>query len=193
MSLGEMQRGLGDNLQDWQVGQQFMRQQYLLHLQKTEGFIDTNKFLPTESAGHEAFYAHPEMWAKTKHGIDVNDTFKARDEARQLPHQLFEDFSKGWIEEAKGDSSHKFHGVAKQLDDIGIFMPPNSMRNVNGVRQSGEHRDYEKSKIKANKRDKPLALITHVEEAPKKKAEDDRPIPSTRTHKGLRLYLDLTK
>jgi hypothetical protein len=213
MSFGDLQRGLGGRLQDWQVGQQFMRQQYLLHLQKTEGTLDPNKFLPTWPAGDESFPAHSNMWSKVKRGIDVGTTFSARDAERQLPHQLFEDFSKAWIEEAKNDPKSEFHGTAKQLDEIGIFMPPNSMNKVNEIRQAGKHREYEKNKVKANKRDEPLALITHTEKGvqdilaqlsqqQKEYKESKRPIPETRTateaqgsatKKGLRLYLDLTK
>ncbi|MHA2068138.1 MAG: hypothetical protein ACXABY_27570, partial [Candidatus Thorarchaeota archaeon] len=159
-SLGDLKRSLGDHLEDWQIGQQFLRQQYLLHLQDTEGHLDPERFRSSWGTGEGA---SPRM-VKTQEGMsryvgwdDIGGLagFNARSVKNQLPHQLFDSFAKSWITEASTDENHPHHAVAKELDDLGVFMPPSAMADPREARRSGAHKEYEKS-IVASK-EKPAA------------------------------------
>jgi len=129
MSLGDMQKGL-PKLQDWQVGQQFMRQQYMLHLQEANGGLDPEYFLGTwaNPRGNSAMLrptkaasAPVEGWGKNQG--EATQKFYGRKQARQLPHQMFDSFCKQWMQDAAGDEKHPHHEAAKELNDLGIFMP----------------------------------------------------------------------
>ncbi len=127
MSLGDLQKGL-PQLKDWQVGQQFLRQQYMLHLQEQEGGLDPNKFLPTwadpgVSAGASPSLSTSSLWDPTSKA-KAGALFAARSAAGQLPHQMFDSFCKAWLEDTSADKNHPHHEAAKELSELGVFMPP---------------------------------------------------------------------
>jgi hypothetical protein len=100
MSLGDLQKGMS-TLKDWQVGQQFMRQQYMLHLQEANGGLDPEYFLSTWASPREgsAMLRPSRNAAKPVAGWGKNwgeaqEKFTSREVAGQLPHQMFDSFCK---------------------------------------------------------------------------------------------------
>jgi hypothetical protein len=185
-SLGDYKRGLGDNLPDWQVGQTYLRGQYVLHLQETEGHLDVNKFLPTldaaaggdEQAFHdlvhlikgEAPQKVPVPQWRSKTNINSFEEFDKRKADKTLPNDLFEAFSKKWIDDNKSNPASANHETAKELDEMGVFMPAAAMMDPSAYRKTGKHREYENTITGAN----PKADIGHL-------ARHNKPAQSSQT------------
>lgn len=150
-TLGDLKRAGGD-VEDWAVGQNFLRQKYLIHLQETEGHLDYEKFRTCLGVGvgdiqHQPSYA---FWYGSNEAAanEADKEFKRRKEAGLLSNQLFDSFAKAWIRDAKElpewDPDHQ---AAKELDELGVFMGVGHAVNPD-YRRDQKHREYEKS-IKA--------------------------------------------
>ena len=74
MSLGDYKRSLKTSgLEDWAIGQTFLRSRYASFLQETEGHLDFEKFRPTLNNMHGEPIPFPEVWkqrAKIPEGVD---------------------------------------------------------------------------------------------------------------------------
>lgn len=157
-SLGDYKRSMGGHLQDWQIGQTYLRAQYALHLQDTEGHLDFNKFLPTQdsfhgghehplkvvrrsTSGEERLVVTPEWRAK---GKDHNSyaEFDRRREEKTLPNDMFQSFAKKFISDHKDNPESQFHAAAKELDSVGVFMPPSAMGDPKAYRRDGKQHQY---------------------------------------------------
>ncbi len=63
MSLGDYKRSLKTSgLEDWAIGQTFLRSRYASFLQETEGHLDFEKFRPTLNNMHGEAIPFPEVW-----------------------------------------------------------------------------------------------------------------------------------
>ena len=168
-SLGDMQRALGGQLEDWAVGQTFVRMKYLQHLQETEGHIDYEKFRATIGAGSSLSDNIPRagFWPDYKAEDESSKEFTRRKESGLLQNQLFESFAKQWISDALAQpEDHPDHIAAKQLNDIGIFMGQGFATNPKFYRDKGLHKRYEKS-IKPGYPPKDLNASSSVVTKPK--------------------------
>lgn len=145
MSLRDYTQGLGGNVEDWSVGQTFLRNRYTLFLQETEGEIDYEKFRTTlGTLDNPDAMANPKMWKNLP-----QDEFLYRKENGLLPGQLFDSWSKGFLDKAAGDPSHSDHEDAKKLQELGVFMGPGFAQNPEKYRREGKHLEYAKT-IKGN-------------------------------------------
>lgn len=163
-SLGDLKRAAGGHLEDWEVGQTFLRMHYLMHLQETEGELDFDKLGRTEWRSWDGTIHMPRIGAGSSgEWSDLDSTaFSARNQAGQLPSQLFNSWAKAYIEEGASDESHPYHNDLKQIKDIGVFMEPGSLVNHKEYRASGKHREYEAT-IEA-KKDIPRRLAGSLRE-----------------------------
>lgn len=157
MSLGDYKRALGSNVQDWEIGQTYLRGKYALHLQETEGHLDPAKFLPTmdsvtgtnempfsytgSSGGLEC---HP-AWRVNNSSQAGFEEFMRRQDAKTLPNDLFNSWAKKYINDHKDNPESPDHKVAQELDRIGVFMPGSSTVDTKAFRRTGGHREYEKT------------------------------------------------
>lgn len=157
-SLGDYKRALSDNLSDWEVGQTYLRGKYVLHLQSTEGHLDPAKFSATMDqlgGGNEMPLQHPnddgDGWDLDSSWMVGNsnkagwDEFTRRKEEKQLPNDLFNSWAKDYINTHKGNPESSDHDTAKQLDEIGVFMTAEGMKDPKAFRKEGGHREAEKS------------------------------------------------
>ena len=145
MSFGDYKKGLQSNVADWVAGQSFLRNRYLLYLQQTEGEIDYEKFRSTVgNTGQSDIMKHPGMWNNLP-----DDEFLYRKAKGYLPHQLFDGWAKGYLEQAAADETHSDHHDAKQLLELGVFMGPGFAQNPDKYRREGKHIEYAKT-IEAN-------------------------------------------
>lgn len=155
-SLGDYQRALGDHLSDWEIGQTYLRSQYVLHLQETEGYVDPAKFqatLDSLSGSNEIPLQNP-----SEKGWQLDDSWKVgnseeagwknfnqRKEDKTLPNDLFNSWAKKFINDNKNNSESTFHSAAQQLDQIGVFMSSEAMKDPKAFRREGGHKEYEKT------------------------------------------------
>jgi len=117
----------------------------MLFLQKTEGEIDYEKFRTTAGTVDDGnAEPHPGMWKNLP-----DDEFEHRKDNGLLPSQLFDTWSKGYLEAASSDPNHSDHEDAKTLSDLGVFMGPGFARNPEKYRKEGKHIEYAKT-IQAN-------------------------------------------
>ena len=189
-SLGDLQRAMPD-MTDWQAGQTFLRMQYVMHLQKTEGHIDPSKFRSSMAAPDGQVVSRDELhmgeWLKNRKeqreaqekesaspfpdregyegpGRDIEGDnasmeayirrnsdwekgeFERAQERGELPSQLFDSFSKGWISAHAHSDNSPYQAEAEKLADIGVFMPASfeAMKSPAAYRLSGAHREYAK-------------------------------------------------
>jgi len=191
-SLGDYKRAMGGNLQDWQVGQTYLRAQYALHLQDTEGHLDYNKFLPTmdsfhggnefpmkavrggESGEEKLTLARP--WRVKNSGS--TDEFERRKEEKTLPNDLFQSFAKKFINDHKDNPESQFHTAAKELDEIGVFMPPSAIADPKAYRRTGEQHQYARTIVSRN----PDADVGHTRNLA---GEDVDPMAATQVAESL--------
>lgn len=161
--LGDYKRAMA-GMQDWEVGQTFLRNRYVVWLQKNHGTIDRQKFLHTMNNNQGTVGEPGENWDFAgASDMDKWREYADREQAGMLPHQLFESWSKAYIQQASSDPSHKDHHDARALDHTGVFMQagfPSHEGGVKGYRDSGKHRKYEKS-ITASF-DIPRSIIYHM-------------------------------
>lgn len=177
ISLGDYQRSM-PGLQQWEVGQTFLRNRYVLWLQVHHGSIDRQKFLHTmnSNSGLQGMPGDFSNWSFA--GLLEKDHWKEygeREEGGMLPYQLFESWAKAYIDSAKNDESHPDHHDAKALDDIGVFMQagfPTHSGGADGYRKAGKHREYEKT-IKPNL-DVPKSVFYHMESKKSEREEQTR-------------------
>ncbi len=168
-TLSDLKRAIGDHIEDWAVGQTFLRMKYVEHLQKTEGHLDYEKFRPVLRAGADdesltklqAKYAgdttyingalskgkpHPYFWSGSdKEQIDDYDN---RKENGLLSHQMFDSFGKQWIIDGmQKEEGHPDRVAAEELALLGVFMDPGGGFTLNpqDYRAEGKHRKYEDS------------------------------------------------
>jgi len=145
MTFKNYREAIGGDVEDWAVGQSFLRNRYLLHLQETEGEIDYEKFRSTQGSLDEPdMLPTLGMW----NGLPP-DEFAYRKEHGLLPSQLFNSWSKGFLETAAADPSHRDHEDAKSLQELGVFMGPGFARDPEKYRREGKHIEYANS-INAN-------------------------------------------
>ena len=141
-SLTDLKTAL-NNQEDWVAGQTFLRGQYILHLQKTEGHLNYKHF-DTDIVSTKGVVSPYENLNNTS----IFDFYK-REEKRDLTHQKFEDFALDFIDSAKSDPSHPHHEDAKELDRMGVFMEAGFNQDPL-YRASGRHKEYE-NKIRAER------------------------------------------
>jgi len=162
-TLGDFKRSLQDHLSDWEIGQTFLRSRYVLYLQNNEGHLDYNKFLPTidkfgedsempglvpASSPGEGEYGNFDLdsaWKVNNSSEKGLEEFRRRKEEKTLPNDLFNSWAKHFIGEAKANENHPDHQAAKELDKIGVFMAPESVKNPFEYRKNGRHREYEET------------------------------------------------
>jgi len=154
MSFGDWKRGMaGSGLEDWSVGQSFMRSRYVSHLQREEGHLDYEKFrnVPVNIDGLQAAMVTP-LWDSTypfklsSHATQEQmKDYDYRAENNQHPNEMFESFAKQHIATALADSNHPDHSSIKEIVELGIFMGPGAMKDPKAYRARGEHKEYEKS------------------------------------------------
>jgi len=162
-TYGDYKRAAGSHLQDWQVAQTYLRSQYVLHLQETEGHIDPDKFIKTQSNGLGTNEIPDEDPGKNPKRYAL--AYKQMENSRSngvLPNQLFESFAKKWIEDNKANSTSPNHATANELDTLGVFMPPESTDDPTAYRKTGAHHEYAKGIVARN----PPANIFSGEAAP---------------------------
>lgn len=160
-TLGDVKRSLGGHIEDWAVGQTFLRMQYIMHLQETEGHLDFEKFRSTSGTGHSEQAAkviggelepRKGMWGPYKEPAQaekIQKEFERRKEAGLLQHQLFNSFAKQWINDSMNlDKDHPNRIAAEELDYIGVFMGDGFMMYGTGpeeYRRDQAHRSFEKT------------------------------------------------
>lgn len=149
-SLGDMKRMCG-RLEPWQQGQTFLRMKYIEHLQKAEGHLDFDKFRTTMTVTDEGSTKvipriGGQFWTGSNWSEQIEEV-EGREAAGTLPNQLFESFAKAWMMTHAADESSPHHADAKELQGMGVFMPPGAdiMENPKKAREQGLHEDYEKS------------------------------------------------
>lgn len=125
-SLGDLKRSLGGNLEDWAIGQTYLRMKYLSYLQKTEGHLDFEKFRTIIGPGADMLDGHAfpreGFWAGTRQ--EASKEFERRKKAGLLQNQLFESFSKQWINDALSGPDGESKSSAQELSKLGVFMGP---------------------------------------------------------------------
>ena len=147
-SYGDMKRSMSD-AQPWQQSQTFLRAQYMMHLQETEGHLDYKKFQPyMYSAKEDLVRPDGRMWVG-----DPDDRVSEAVEQlknRTRPNELFEDFAIDFLDKHAADESSPHHAAAKEMLEQGVFMGPGFAGDAAGYRSSGQHKEYEKE-IRAKK------------------------------------------
>lgn len=127
-SLGDLKRTLGGDLEDWAVGQTYLRMKYLSHLQKTEGHLDFEKFRPIIGPGEEplggidASIPRKGFWFDSYQ--DTYSEFYRRQDSGLLQNQLFDSFAKQWINDALAGPDGENKSSAQELSKLGVFMGP---------------------------------------------------------------------
>lgn len=153
-SLGDVKRALGSHIEDWSVGQTYLRMQYISHLQETEGHLDYEKFKATSGNGmpHDIWPQKPRkaMWGGNDKEPAVKEAiqkeFTRRSKAGLLQNQLFNSFAKQWISDSKKlPDNHPHKIAADELEEIGVFMGDGFIMNPEEYRKSNQHRDFEKT------------------------------------------------
>lgn len=137
-------------MSDWESGQDFLRNRYTVWLQENHGSIDRQKFLHTESSNDGKHHGpgDPSNWGFAGSREKQIDEFQAREAAGVLPHQLFESWSKAFLDQAANDPSHRDHADAKSLTNLGVFMERGFCSFPGGeaaYRAAGLHKKYEAS------------------------------------------------
>jgi hypothetical protein len=107
---------------------------------------------------------------RSKTNINSFEEFDKRKADKTLPNDLFEAFSKKWIDDNKSNPASANHETAKELDGMGVFMPAAAMMDPSAYRKTGKHREYEKTITGAN----PKADIGHL-------ARHNKPAQSSQT------------
>lgn len=180
MTLGDVKRSIGPYIEDWAVGQTYMRMKYMLHLQDTEGHLDYEKFRPTMGYGAEK-YADKQVprpggfWAGTEG--DQHEEFHRRKDAGLLQNQLFNSFAKQWLSDAeKLPDDHPDKIAAKEIADIGIFLGPGMATGATMYRSDKKHIAFEKT-VKPGYPPKDIINATGIlSEAPGKSAPEPKKI-----------------
>jgi len=95
-SFGDMQRGFGRSLAEWQTAQTYLRMKYVLKVAE-----ENNGTLP--------FYEFHEDTTKQ----DINN--------RETPNEKWEDFAMDFIDQHSADPSSPEYATAKRFAEIGIF------------------------------------------------------------------------
>jgi hypothetical protein len=183
-SLGDFKRALGDHVEHWAVGQTFLRTQYALHLQETEGHLDYKHFTTDNFMGDGKllgpFYAMQDNLSLSRQ--EAFTSFADRKSSRQLAHQKFEDFSIDFLDKASVDKTHPHHEAAKELLDTGVFMGGDFASGPQAYRFAGKHKEYEKT-IRAEKSGlvglKELRSRATVATKPLKTPDEDLPFART--------------
>lgn len=140
MSLGDYKK-MNEDLEEWEAGQSFLRNRYVLHLQKTEGHLDFEKFRPIVSnydGSRIKGYNH--HWDHLPEG-----ELEYRKEKGLLPNQIFESWAKHFINEAANDKNHPDHLDALELKIMGVFMGPGASKDPKAYRRANKHIAYEAS------------------------------------------------
>lgn len=145
-SLGDLKRALGKDLEPWAVGQQFLRQKYLTHLQNTEGHLDYEKFRTVMAPGAEMLshinFPRKGTWAGTEK--EQQAEFESRRESGLLSHQLFDSFAKQWMNDAAAGPDGPDKAAAEELLELGVFMGPGHSVDPDH-RRDKKHIAYEKT------------------------------------------------
>lgn len=151
MTLGDYKRALSPaGMEDWEVGQAFLRSRYVSFLQDRDGHLDQHKFDTTVSNADNSFEAPFFGGSESMPTEEDYDVYNKRKERGHLPNQMFESWAKKYILDAKHNPDHKDHKVAQELDNVGVFMGPGFAVDHNKYRAEGRHRQYEDSIVPAN-------------------------------------------
>lgn len=149
-TLEDVKRELGDVLEDWSVGQTFLRMQYVQHLQDTDGHLDYDKFkscawYPDSLVlrAHAGNNPNAVGAAVARDKLEANKEIHDKYYKRELAHQRFEDFCMDWIDEHSANPESKFYATANELAGVGVFMGPGFAEDTFKYRASGRHREYE--------------------------------------------------
>jgi len=98
-SYGDMEKAHGDHLQEWQIAQTYLRQEYILHIaDENEGKLP-----------YDAFQGEYTL-------------------ERTTGNDRFEDFMVDWIDENAANPDSPDHETAKYFDQIGVFIDPSNVR-----------------------------------------------------------------
>ena len=158
----------------WQVTQTVMRMKYMSYLQKAEGHLDPDKFLPVMFDNEGAPFHNVFLWGPGKIA-DKNAEFEQRKNTAMLPTDLFDSFQAQWFSEheteLKDHSSEAykllaggaFVDIGKEASSSGLgtpFMPVDIEEQKNRMRQFKRHRPvhqlYPSKQPYAKKIDAPL-------------------------------------
>lgn len=169
-TFNDLKRSMGDHIEDWAVGQTFLRMKYVEYLQKTEGHLDYEKFRPVLRAGasdetltklqkqhdYDPKYVksigqlkgapHSYFWSGSE--SEQADDYANRKENGLLSHQMFDSFGKQWIIDGmQKPEGHPDRIAAEELAVLGVFMDPAGGFTLNpqDYRAEGKHRAYEDS------------------------------------------------
>jgi hypothetical protein len=148
-SLSNYERALGSHLQDWQVGQTYLRGQYLLHLQEQEGHIDPDKFIFDSKPQGSDEFDYEKGW---RHTDDAEDRHKLWMD----PRSLFENFVLNWLDEHTSSKRDPLYEDALRLKKQNVFMPRSAFFRDEGSSFSADH----KSSRKAGAHDEYLKKLT---------------------------------
>ncbi|NJL53711.1 hypothetical protein HC928_00300 [bacterium] len=108
----------------WAQGQTYLRQKYLLHLQEEHGHIPFDRIRGTIPTASGAMMPYPSHWNNNF------QEFMAADQNKELPHDMFERWSKDWMTKASSDSKHPDHEDAKALMSM---QPLRSYKHITSV------------------------------------------------------------
>lgn len=153
-TLSDLQRSLSGYMEDWAIGQTYLRMQYVKYLQENDGYIDQAKIIDGsygDGNGNEN-YAHWLWWPDAKkveggHTVAYKSQMYEDRKAKGLTaNQLFESFAKQWMDDAlDGDENSPEFKAAAELSRVGVFMGAGFATNPAAYRSEGKHRDYERS------------------------------------------------
>ena len=174
MSPQDFSRMLGEGMEPWAKTQTYMRAQYLLHLQETEGHLDFDKFRPVAGrfgvASDETggIVADGSSWGQKTispiTGKKVNAAgwmaFQERQNKGELQHQLFETFAVKWLDD-RMDPSHPEHSIAQQIDPSHLFMGTEFTADKNYIGSEKHAQHIEKTVKRARESE-------HYEKLPEK-------------------------
>ncbi len=169
VSLGQLQSAMGGTLQDWQIGQTYLRIKYALYLQRRDGELAEDKFVylhPKSSSDENAFLEDPKVvgrfdrWSALHGSADTSRRQHAENEL--TPNKLFEAFSSQWIQDNKEDDQSLDQGDAQALSDMGVFMSREAFyrksddesgfsTDYKAFRDEGKHKDYERDVVSQRK------------------------------------------
>lgn len=144
-TLSDLQRSLKGTVEDWAIGQTYLRMKYVMYLQKTEGHLDYEKFRAADLGTVNGEYMHPHTgyWPGPTQQDSIAE-YNSRIEKGIHANQMFESFAKAWIRDAqKLPREHPDRIAAVELETLGVFMGPGMSKDPAAYRKSFRHLSYE--------------------------------------------------
>lgn len=144
-TLEDLKRGLKGTVEDWAIGQTYLRMKYVMYLQKTEGHLDYEKFRAADLGTKDGEFMHPHIgyWPGDSQSDKIKE-YSSRVEKGTHANQMFESFAKAWIRDAqKLPREHPDRIAAVELETLGVFMGPGMAADPAAYRKSFKHLSYE--------------------------------------------------